>query len=84
MSRSAEFKEYLLKSPKFRRTDSGHAEYDAEIKKLLEEWYGPESSRSKNSCRDINQIDPELKEIYDEFGITDIMMRSMGGGEKKE
>lgn len=82
MSRSMEFKEYMLKSPKFRHADSGSKEYDTEIKKLLEEWYGPDSSRC-SSCRDLNPIDPDLKQIYDEFGITDIMLRSTGG-EKKE
>lgn len=61
-----------IRSPTLIQDDNYEKNYDYDIQNLIEEYYGPDSSRSKN-CRN-EKVDQKIQDIYDEFGIADIML----------
>lgn len=63
-----------IRSPCLMRDDNYEKNYDNDIQNLIEEYYGPDSSRSRN-CKN-GKVDQRIQDIYDEFGIADIMLNN--------
>lgn len=61
-----------IKSPTLIRNEDSGKNCDNDIKNMIEEYYGPDSSRS--NCYKDKTVDQKIQDIYAEFGIADIMM----------